>query len=790
MNTASRNSFLQQISQWASEYIAQGRSPFRKAELGSPLITSKGEQAPDLVFWINQDSLVAGGFVLFPDSEEFDLDTAQSCAHALGISYFASWTTQKITFWRVDDLSIHKQICSPSVGVDSFEDALIQLMDKFRTLAVLGACPPDKFSYWHLTNLCLRVHNRALPTLSEHLRRDQNRHKKHLAPLEIHAKDKLLISVARLLTLLYYDKIPYNIQPEKLDLALRYLAGELPRQPFACLKACEDEPELDEHSAVLFHHLLRRLDQIAIFNNKERAGQLLKQLLIHSALCHTTEHMPGSACADISIYCNHVSNTATQLIEIDQPARLAMKHLLRKLMDWPTGQQHESDIFSLKATQQTTPPEDQIGEQTGEHQKTQTVEACLFNMATLDTHYRNNYHTRLKLVWPGRVFNFHQSTPTWAYEFCYLLGVMAPQSQLNAYLPANILSSPFSHVIIKLLLDQFTLYKISRHTPYIIHITAIKDQDDTAQVQLQGERLRTLAWKDLRHAEPEWLALALSLSDTLYQLLEQGVVHFDASNSTAHPQGLANYLNSTLAQSYLHYLQPKINRFKRSKWQPRIPAPSNIILKALSALEINDLSEAARLATIDAELERLLDIEIATVSPTPTLLTSHNSHQDAKVDKKRLRATIVNLVKVHGLPEFPTHYLYEFFHPALSLYDRGNTPWEISEEFMGTYQLIMTHRGKTEKLSIHNEFLAHAIVLASHGQAQILLPDDVTICTTIVTRYLNDLDEIHGIIWRECHATLHQRADANRQVGKTWKSLSLPPWDIVEKFLKRFQINP
>ena len=781
MDTASRSSFLQQISHWASEYIAQGRSPFRKAELGSPLVTSKGEQAPDLVFWINQDSLVAGGFVLFPDSEEFDLDTAQACAHALGISYFASWTAQKITFWNVDDLTIHKQISAPSVGVDSFEDALIQLMDKFRTLAVLGACPPDKFSYWHLTNLCIRVHNRALPTLSEHLRRDPNRHQKHLAPSEIQAKDKLLISAARLLTLLYYDKIPYNIQPENLDHALRYLASELPQQPFACLKSREDEPELDEHSTVLFHHLLRRLDQIAIFNNKERAGQLLKQLLIHSALCHRTEHTSGSACVDISIYCNHVPGAATQLIEIDQPARLALKHLLRKLMDRPTGLQHESDIFRLQATQRTVASD--------EHPEQQTVEACLFNMATLDAHHRNNCHTHLRIVWPGRVFKFHQSTPTWAYEFCYLLGVMAPQGQLSAYLPANILSSPFSHVIIELLQDQFTLYKISRQTPYIIHITAIKNQDDTAQVHLHGEHQRRLAWKDLRQAEPEWFALALSLSDTLYQLMEQGIVRFNASDATVHPQGLANYLNSTLAQSYLHHLQPKINRFKRLKWQPRIPRPSNIVLEALSALEINDLSEAAQLATIDAELERLLDIEIATLSPAPALMTNHNSHQNAKVDKKKLRAKIVNLVQVRGVPEFPTHYLYEFFRPSLSLYEHGNTPWEISEEFMGTYQLTNTHQGKAEKLSVNNEFSAHAIVLASHGQAQILLPDDSTICATIVTRYLNDLDEIHTMIWRECHATLHQRSTANRQVGKIWKSLSLPPWNIIEKFLKRFQIN-
>lgn len=778
MDTATRNTFLQQISHWASEYIAQGHSPFRKAELSPTLVTSKGEQAPDLVFWINQDSLVAGGFVLFTDSEDFDLDTAKACAHALGISYFASWSTQNITFWRVDDLAVHKQLPAPNAGVDSFEDALIQLMDKFRTLAVLGACPPDKFSYWHLTNLCIGVHNRALPSLSEHLRRDPIRHQKHLAPVEIQAKEKLLISTARLLTLLYFDKIPYNIQPENLDHALCYLAGELPQQPFACLKSSDDEPKLDEDSAVLFLHLLRRLDQIAIFNNKERTCQLLTQLLIHSALCRVTQHAPGSTCANISIYCNHVPDAAQHLIEVDQPARLALKHLLRQLMDWPLGQQHASDIFQLQATPAMKQPEEQ------------KVEACLFNMATLDTHHRNNCLTHLKLIWQGRVFNFHQSTPTWAYEFCYLLGIMAQQSTLDAYLPANILSSPFSHIVIKLLQDQFTLFEISRQTQYIIHITAKKGRDDTAQVHLQGEQQRILAWEDLRHAEPEWFALALSISDTLYQLMEQGIVRFNTSDPTANRQGLAYYQNSTLAQSYRHHLRPKINRFKRLKWQPRIPQPSDIILEALSALEIDDPNEAAQQATIDAELERLLDIEIATVSPAPAATINHNSHRETKIDKKELRAKIIHLVQVRGLTEFPTHYLYEFFRPSLSLYRSGDIPWEISEEFMGTYLLKNTQHGKNIAVSVTNEFLAHAIVLASHGEAQILLPDDNIICATIVTRYLNDLDEIHTMIWRECHATLHKRGSANRQVSKVWKSLSLPPWNIIEKFLKRFQINP
>lgn len=779
MDSATRNRFLQQIDHWAQDYISKGRSPFRKTEISPTIITSNAEQSPDLVLWINQESFVAGGFILLPDDEHFDMAAAQACSHALGIRYFATWTAQNICVWSVDDLSIHSQIQPPKATdddrIDQFEDSLIQLMDEFRTLAVLGLCPPEKLSFWHLTNLCIGAQNRALPLLSEHFRRNPELHAKHLPSFEVQAQEKLSLSMARLLTLLYFDKIPYNLPPEDLDHALGYLSSELADPSLSVLKLAKDEPALDENSAVLFHHLLRRLDQVSIFNNSDRAIHVLNQLLQHNSLCVDSQHHTENDDYNMLLFCNTVPCNAEQLIEVDQPARLALKHLLRKLMDCPTGQHHYTDLLQRQLLQNA----DEL------QQVPLRINACLSNATTPTTQQRNNFITHLRLVWPSLTFEFWRSTPTWAYQFCYVLGIMTADSRLNIQLPSSLLVSAFSNTIIELLQSHFTVEKISQITPQVIQLSLSKGLDDSIDTIFHGEIPRTTAWSKLRQREPELLALTLFLPETPYRLLQQNLVRFDLEPTKHNEAGIQQFKNSSLGQCYSHHSRPKADRTKRTKWSPRIPLPSDAILDALESLAIDN--DPTPLWRIDEELERLLDIEIALVSTPTTLAPTQTSDRETKEDKKSLANKIIHLIQVRGVPEFPTHYLYDFYLPELSHYSRQDSPWAISSEFMGIYQL--KNQDNDSEIAAANEFTAHAIVLASYGKAEINLPNDRAICSTIVTRYLNDLDDIRTIIWRECHAALHQSDAANRLVRKLWKKLGLPPWSMIEQYLKRFNIN-
>jgi hypothetical protein len=773
MDSATRSRFLHQLSLWAGDYIAQGRSPFRKTEIAPTLLTRQGQLMPDLVFWINQDSFVAGGFVIFPDSEDVELKNAQACAHSLGVRYFASWTKQHITFWHADDLSIHKQLAAPAADVteqiDAFEAALVQLMDEFRTLAVLGACPPHELSYWHLTNLCLGVLHKALPGLSEHFRRSPELHQRHLAPLQTQAEDKLLISTARLLSLLFFDKIPYNIQPEKLDHALRYLTSELPQEEFGCLSPPEFEPDLDERSGVLFHHLLRRLDQIAIFKNPQRSAEVLRQLLHFSAPCQQLpdENTP----CDIQLYGNSVPSDAPHFVEIDQPARLALKHLFRRVKDWPLGQHHGTDIFQL-STEQTA----------------LQGSACLFNETVLDTSHRNTCKARLRVVWPGQALEFNRSTPTWVFELCYLLGIMPEGSHLHLHLPLETLCGPFSAQLVTLMQEHFTVHEISQPHDKVIRLQATKQLEEAAEVRFAGDHHRTVSWSRLRRAEPEWLGLTLQLPSPLYQLLEKGLLRFTNETPDRLSKGLDCYYLSSLALRFQEALSASSGTSsRRSKWTPRIPKPSASVLKTLGELALEGLSAAEQQKRVDLELARLLDTEVTSAGHLPSRKKNSSSPEQGAIDKKELQNRIIQAVKVRGLPEFPTHYLYDFFRPPLTEYPHERAPWTIDNEFMGTFTLKDLD-GK--ELTISEEYLAHGLVLASYGSKPPQLPDDPAICTAIVSRYLADLADIHTMIWRESHAGLPDSTAANRLVSKIWRGLTLPPWPMVEKFLQRFQISP
>lgn len=779
MDNVTRNRFLQQISHWAQDYIATGRSPFRKTEINANIITSGGAQSLDLLFWINQESFVAGGFILFPDDDQFDMEAALASSQALGIRYFATWTAQNITVWCVDDQSIHSQISPPKTTdtdrIDRFEDSLIQLMDEFRTLAVLGLCPPEKLSFWHLTNLCIGAHERALPLLSEHFRRNPELHAKHLPSFEVQAQEKLSLSMARLLSLLYLDKIPYNLQPENLDHALCYLASELEEQSFGDLKPSPNEPELDESSAVLFHHLLRRLDQISIFNNQSRAVQVLNQLLKHNSLCLDTASENEDSDYNMLLFCNMVPCATEQLIEVDQPARLALKYLLRKLMGCPTGQHHHTDLFQLQVSQQAELPQQRLN-----------IKACLSDATTPNTQQRNAFSTHLRLVSPNQNFELHRSTPTWVYHLCYVLGIMSTRSQLSVQMPSSLLSSPFSDGVIKWMQTEFTLHSISSRSTQVIHMSLSKGTVDSTETVLNGEVKRRMAWSKLRKQAPEQLALTLLLPEGPYRLLQRNLVGFASDPASQSTAGIEHFKNSSLGQCFNYYLQPKVDRAKRSKWQPRTPLPSDAVLAALKDLDIENTAEQR--PRIDQELGRLLDIEIASLNPTTGHTGAHASHRAAKEDKKMLATKIIQLIQVRGVPEFPTHYLYEFYLPELSQFPQPTTAWEISSEFMGTYQLS-NNDDDIPDITVDNEFTAHAIVLASYNDSSINLPAARDICSTIVTRYLNDLDDIHTIIWRECHAAVHQNETANRLVRKLWKELNLPPWNTIEKYLKRFNIS-
>ncbi len=86
--------FATQLATWAEQIIENGRTPFRRVDLFHPLQTSTGTCTPPLIFWINRQSMIAGGLVFLPDNTtDLSFETEAAAATALGLRHFVTWET-------------------------------------------------------------------------------------------------------------------------------------------------------------------------------------------------------------------------------------------------------------------------------------------------------------------------------------------------------------------------------------------------------------------------------------------------------------------------------------------------------------------------------------------------------------------------------------------------------------------------------------------------------------------------------------------------------------------------
>ena len=60
--------FAQQLASWTEAIIEYGRTPFRRVDTYPKIDTEQGVIQPPLVFWINRQSMMAGGILLLPEN--------------------------------------------------------------------------------------------------------------------------------------------------------------------------------------------------------------------------------------------------------------------------------------------------------------------------------------------------------------------------------------------------------------------------------------------------------------------------------------------------------------------------------------------------------------------------------------------------------------------------------------------------------------------------------------------------------------------------------------------------
>ncbi len=353
--------FCRQLAHWAETAIHQGRSPFRKVEVFPEILTAEGVLSPPLVFWINRDSFMAGGFILFPPKDaDQDLEAGLHCAHALGLRHFITWAPRELVIWEIRQQAVlrFKTIPLSGTGNDSakgFQETLHGVMEELKLLSVVGAVPPEKLSAHYLANLSLATLQASAPFLGEACRvqHGEEDHRQTVLSPEVMADSKGILTLLRLIALVLQDQLPPNVQSEGLERAMYFALDAIQDDLRLSLLPSEEEVPLPTESAVRFHHLFRRLSQLRLAADPGRGAEALNLLLAHQGpLLGGTpppEADESGAVPLLTINSLHPDNHATSLIEVAPAGILAYTALLRFLGNRPPALAIANDIFSLGA---------------------------------------------------------------------------------------------------------------------------------------------------------------------------------------------------------------------------------------------------------------------------------------------------------------------------------------------------------------------------------------------------------------------------------------------------------
>lgn len=778
MDSSTRQLFAQQLSHWAQSAISNGRSPFRKVETNASILTSHGNVQPPLMFWVNRESCMAGGLIFFPGAElQPDLVDGERSARALGLRHFVTWGSQEVLFWETTNREL-KQLRGfplPAAAAQSpavQHDLLLRVMDELKLLAVLGTVPPEQLDPDYLANLCYGALEAAHPSLSETVRlaRGENLLSKESSSPEALAWGKGTLVLARLLALLLHDRLPLSLQPEGLERAMQFALDTLPAELASCLRPDEDEIPLPQDGAIRFHHLFRRLNQLRPAIDRQRASQALTTLSLTLAPLLGVQPLPFSNAqpsAELLLVHAEPALDTPPLALCATPPWLAIQVLRRQLQNLPPIPWQNSDLFALSGSCHPT-----------------LIAGTLSDLSLASAVRRQGMTTQLRSAWPNRRFALNAACPVWLWECLHLLGLSAPEGIVELRFPADWLCSDYGLLLHQLLCEQFTLDRLEEEGP-TLRLRALKQLDPSHPVQLLGPAgERCLPWGELNQQHRGYLRLALVLPEPLWQLLQQGQLRCAQAAPADPAQGRALFLysRSSLARQLWAALSgglPLPTPTNLATALPRfgLPVPGPETLNGLLRLAGNNPDEPPAQSEVDRELGRWLGIDLNHCSlPAPT--ARRRAAPAATVARRgQLAEQILAAACQDGIPQFPEHYLYDHYRPALQHY---HFTGELQDqgEFFGRHTL---QDSAGQCLEIEGSETVQALLLAaSIGTSAVALPVDCELTASILARYSSDLRSLRQNLIRQAHLHSTDPTLADQLVEQLWKSLPVPAWNLLE----------
>ncbi|NJC88656.1 MAG: hypothetical protein FIB02_09020 [Desulfuromonas sp.] len=445
--------FRRQLFDWLKHRVAGGRLPFRRVEENPPVITGKGPMTPDLVLWINRDSLLAGAMILIPVKGDRKLpEDGGEIAASLGLRKFVTWEARGVNLWDTgsDSPLLLKNWPMPdarSISADDFAITFEQLLLELKNLAVSAVLPAEQLPPAYFANLCLQTLRDIEPFLQESARLAASPGLPDTC-ISRSARDKGWLTLWRLLTLLRHDRMPAGIRPERLDRALGYALADLGQAESLHLAAAPDEPPLPENAAIRFHHLAGRLAQLGWRQQSERAASSLGLLFAEAARDYHLETSPlPEPPANDALLVNHLppQPLAGSILIAPQPCLAGWK------LTFPAGQNTQPP--RTYAGVALLPPEE----------KPARITATIDDILPVPAVQRRPRLAALRHPWPYRRFHLPGDAPAWLWDALHLAGLADPDEMLQLTLPASWTTAPGAGQFWPLLAERLTLATVKLH---------------------------------------------------------------------------------------------------------------------------------------------------------------------------------------------------------------------------------------------------------------------------------------------------------------------------------------
>ncbi len=760
--------FRQQLAAWIETRLESQRLPFQRLEICPEILTDLGCLAPDLVLWINSDSQLAGSMILLPDVvDDRALAEGVSLSEALGLGHFTIWAAREVSIWLVvsgESRQLHSFPLPPAdrITPDDFQRTLDKLLDRLKIVSVTSAPPAIEYSIYYFANFCLRNLQELTPGLTISTRMSAGESAAD-AWVENAPREKAWMSLWRMLFLLWHGRLPPGLQPERLELALRYALSDLTKGQLSWLEIQDNEPPLSEEVAVRLHQLAGRLRQLGWPHNNEQAQKLVCLLLNDAAQRYGLEAplLPWNT-DEVQLYVACQPPPSASCCSLIAPRAYLAGWAFKTVL----GEQSKSSIYA----------ETLLALSSGQH-LTSAV-AMFQGTQPLSRKERDDRLIFLRQVWPSRRFDLPRNAPAWLWDALYLAGLIS--EELSLILPHDWHRVPGILSLWDTLAERYQLTELAESGSGMQSLHFVPAATKTTSVRVHRKDLTTdipleLLTKQKPGTTQVWLKASKQVVDLLHsQTMAAGTAHWQ-NESQKQSWGIFLFLHTRLGR-YLWGLcsnqaaLPEFNAINDAILTFGVPLPNESILADLSIIG----SPETQMIPAPELLEREFTDIFGPIPPLPES-SVHIVSKTPKVRRKSRTSSEQIAAKVFqdGIPRFPEHYTMHLYRPELTHYELCG-PLEITEEFFERISLQTI--GLEHVIEVTGRTVAEALLLASYtGEAKVSLPEDESLLEGLVQNYKSDLERLWDNLVRECRRFEPHRQRAIKLARKIWQQQGLPP---------------